>query len=239
MEVARFSTKPSNHLTGEDYATTLIQTVFRDHDATIVDLKSVLHQIFSIKDLGILKYFLGIEMATSQKGLFLNQCKFMLDLPREVYMLECKHARTPLDSKLQLTIDGEYLESPQLYQRLVGKLIYITIMRPDITHVVSIVSQFMHSPTIAHTVVVKWILRYLKGSIGHGILMKNNGHIQIIGYIDVDWAGNTLNRKSTTGYCIFIGGNLVSWKSKKQLVVARSNAEAEYRTMASTASELI
>jgi hypothetical protein len=87
--------------------------------------------------------------------------------------------------------------------------------------------------------IVKRILRYLKGTIGRGILMQNQGHTQILGYTDADWAGNTLDRKSTMGYCIFVGGNLVSWKSKKQLVVARSSAEAEYRVMASTASELI
>ena len=87
--------------------------------------------------------------------------------------------------------------------------------------------------------IVKRILRYLKGTIGRGILMQNHGHTQILGYTDADWAGNTLDRKSTMGYCIFVGGNLVSWKSKKQLVVARSSAEAEYRAMASTASELM
>jgi hypothetical protein len=97
----------------------------------------------------------------------------------------------------------------------------------------------MHSPTAGHMMIVKRILRYLKGTIGRGILMQNHGHTQILGYTDADWAGNTLDRKSTTGYCIFVGGNLVSWKSKKQLVVARSSAEAEYRAMASTASELV
>ena len=97
----------------------------------------------------------------------------------------------------------------------------------------------MHAPTVQHLGMVKRILRYLKGSIGRGIIMKNNGHTNIMGYSDSDWAGNALDRRSTTGYCMFVGGNLISWRSKKQHVVARSSAEAEYRAMALAACELI
>ncbi|BFG32875.1 hypothetical protein CerSpe_191490 [Prunus speciosa] len=86
---------------------------------------------------------------------------------------------------------------------------------------------------------VNRILSYLKGTPGRGILMKNNGHTETTGYSDADWAGCPVDRRSTTGYCTFVGGNLVTWKSKKQNVVARSSAEAEYRAMASTASEMI
>ncbi|XP_038679441.1 uncharacterized mitochondrial protein AtMg00810-like [Tripterygium wilfordii] len=178
-------------------------------------------------------------MATSKKGLFLNQRKYVLDLLREANMLTCKPAITPMDSKLQLPENGELVDSIQVYQRLVGKLIYLTITRPDISHTVSIVSQFMHAPTVDHMAIVKQILRYLKGSIGRGVLMKHNGHFQIHGYTDADWARNNLDRKSTTRYCIFVGDNLVSWKSKKQMVVARSSAEAEYRAMVSIAAELM
>lgn len=210
-----------------------------DNMDEIVSLKQSLHQKFAIKDLGKLNYFLGIEMATSHKGLFLNQRKYVLDLLREVDMLDCKPVTTPLDCKLKLDTTGELLTHVSYYQRLVGKLIYLTITRPDITYAVSLVSQFMHAPTVTHLHVVKRILRYLKGSIGRGILMRNNGSTQIQGYTDADWAGNALDRKSTTGYCTFVGGNLVTWKSKKQNVIARSSAEAEYRAMASTACELI
>ena len=210
-----------------------------DNMDEIVSLKQSLHQKFAIKDLGKLNYFLGIEMATSHKGLFLNQRKYVLDLLREVDMLDCKPVTTPLDCKLKLDTAGELLTHVSYYQRLVGKLIYLTITRPDITYVVSLVSQFMHAPTVTHLHVVKRILQYLKGSIGRGILMRNNGSTQIQGYTDADWAGNALDRKSTTGYCTFVGGNLVTWKSKKQNVIARSSAEAEYRAMASTACELI
>ncbi|KAM1173979.1 hypothetical protein ACFX2J_026400 [Malus domestica] len=178
-------------------------------------------------------------MATSHKGFFLNQRKYVLDLLKEANMSDAKPVPTPLDVKLKLSLEGQPLPNISYYQRLVGKLIYLTITRPDITYAVSIVSQFMHSPTMEHFNLVKRILRYLKGSVGRGIIMKNNASTQITGYCDADWVGNSIDRKSTTGYCTFVGGNLVSWKSKKQTVVARSSAEAEYRAMASTACELI
>ena len=201
--------------------------------------KLALRSKFAIKDLGTLKYFLGIELATSPKGLFLNQRKYILDLLKESNLLDCKPARTPLDSKLYLHDHSELLCNVTEYQRLVGKLIYLTITRPDISYAVSIVSQFMHAPTLGHMHIVKRILRYLKGSVGRGLYMKKNDNTAIMGYTDADWAGNSLDRKSTTGFCTFVGGNLVTWRSKKQSVVARSSAEAEYRAMASTACELI
>ncbi|KAM2855117.1 hypothetical protein FF1_025475 [Malus domestica] len=191
-----------------------------DNIEEIATLKSSLHQQFAIKDLGTLKYFLGIEMATSAKGLFLNQRKYVLDLLDEAHMLDCKAARTPLVSKLQLDDSSELLSNPSVYQRMVGKFIYLTITRPDIAYSVSLISQFMHSPTLLHWEIVKRILRYLKGSIGRGLLLKNHGSNHIMAYTDADWASNALDRKSNTGFCTFVGGNLVTWKSKKQIVIA-------------------
>jgi len=206
---------------------------------SIALLKKNLQLQFPIKDLGKLKYFLGIEMATSSKGLFLNQQKYIVDLLQDANLLHSKSATTPLDSKLKLESNGKALDSPSHYQKLVGKLIYLTITRPDIAFAVSLVSQHMHAPTIQHLGMVKHILQYLKGSTGRDIVMNNNGHTNIMGYSDSDWAGNALDRRSTTGHCMFVGGNLVSWKSKKQNVVARSSAEVEYRAMTSATCELV
>ena len=206
---------------------------------SIAALKKKLQGKFPVKDLGPLKYFLGIEVATSRKGLFLNQRKYTIDLLRDSNMLNSKPANTPFDSKLQLDKLGDPLDSPNYYQKLVGKLIYLTITRPDISFAVSLVSQHMHAPTVVHLCMVKRILRYLKKTIGRGIVMRRNGHTDIIGFSDSDWAGNTIDRRSTTGYCMFVGGNLVSWKSKKQPVVARSSAEAEYRAMAAASCEMV
>nr|CAN80924.1 hypothetical protein VITISV_003442 [Vitis vinifera] len=104
---------------------------------------------------------------------------------------------------------------------------YLTITRPDISFPVSVVN------------VVIRILRYIKSTPGQGVLYENRGHIQVVGYTDADWAGSPTDRRSTSGYCVFIGGNLISWKSKKQDVVARSSAEAEYRVMTLATCELI
>ncbi|CAN6704145.1 unnamed protein product [Malus baccata var. baccata] len=202
--------------------------VMGDNIEEINSLKHAIRVRFAIKDLGTLKYFLGIEMATSSKGLFLNQRKYILDLLKDADMVDCKPGRTPFDSS-----------HPSDYEKLVGKPIYLTITCPDISYVVSIASQFMHAPTIAHLRVVQRILHYLKGYFGRGILMKKNGNIAIMGYTNADWVGNSLDRRSTTGFCTFMGGNLVTWRSKKQSVIAQSSAEAEYRAMASTACELI
>ncbi|GAV82300.1 hypothetical protein CFOL_v3_25752 [Cephalotus follicularis] len=125
------------------------------------------------------------------------------------------------------------------FQRLVGKLIYLTITRPDITYAMSFVSQFMQTPTEGSMELVHRILRYLKSCPSRGILMENNGHSNIDAFSDADWAGCPFDRRSRIGFCTFVGGNLVTWKSKKQNVVARSSAEAEYRAMASTTSELV
>ena len=164
------------------------------NEASIAQLKRSLQQQFPIKDLGSLKYFLGIEMAASRKELFLNQRKYIIDLLQDVDMLHMKPVANPLDSKLTLDSSSESLVSCTYYQQIVGKIIYLTITRPDITFAVSLVSGYMHAPTVQHLGMVKRILRYLKGTIGRGIVMTRNGHNNIMGYADSDWAGNSLDR---------------------------------------------
>jgi hypothetical protein len=133
-----------------------------------------------------------------------------------------------MDSNVKLNAeDSEPLKDISQFQRLIGKLIYLTVTRPDISFSISQISQFMHSPRTQHLKAINRVLRYLKGTPGKGIWMKNNNSNEICGYSDADWAGS-FDRKSTIGFCTFVGENLVTWKSKKQNVVARSSAEAEY-----------
>jgi hypothetical protein len=133
---------------------------------------------------------------------------------------------------------GEPLKDPGRYRRLVGKLNYLTVTRPDITFAVSVVSQFLNAPCVDHWNAVIRILKYIKSAPGKGLLYENKGNTQVVGYSDADWAGSPADRRSTSGYCVLIGGNLIAWRSKKQNIVARSSAEAEYRAMAATACEL-
>lgn len=148
-------------------------------------------------------------------------------------------ASTPMEYNDKGNIDDSQLKNVEQFQRLVGKLIYLTITRPDISYAVSYISQFMQKPIKGHMGLVNHLLRYLKANPGRGILMNKNGHTNLIGYVHADWAGNPLDRKSTSGFCMFVGENPVTWKSKKQTVVARSSAEAEYRAMAAATSEIV
>lgn len=155
-------------------------------------------------------------------------------------LLECKPAETPIVQNHKL---GEYPDqvptNKERYQRLVGKLIYLLHTRLDIAYTVSVVSQFMPCPSEDHIEVVLRILWYLKSSPGKELKFSKNNHLQVEGYTDADWAGNISDRKSTVGYFMFVGGNLVKWRSKKQNVVALSSAEVEFRGMAKGFCELL
>ena len=133
----------------------------------------------------------------------------MLDLLSELGKLGAKSFSTPMVPNSQLTKDGELFEDPERYRRLVGKLNYLTVTRPDIAYSVSVVSQYMSSPTVDWKT-VEQILGYLKGAPGRGILYSNHGHSKIECFSDADWAGCKEDRRSTSGYCVFVGGNLVS-----------------------------
>ena len=205
--------------------------------------KIFLNTKFMIKDLGKLKYFLGIEVNDIENGICLNQRKYCLDLLSEYGMLACKPAKTPLQSKLVLTNeptdDDPILDNITDYQKLMGKLIYLTHTRPDISYVVHCLSQFMHCPLKSHLRIAFKILRYLKGSPGMGIQINKDSGMSLEAYSDADWAKCIITRRSVTGYCVFLNNNLVSWKSKKQSTLSKSSTEAEYRALASVTSEVI
>ncbi|KAB2625923.1 hypothetical protein D8674_017583 [Pyrus ussuriensis x Pyrus communis] len=153
---------------------------------------------------------IGYYQSHSDHTLFVKQRhgKYLLDLLKETGMLGCKPVDTPIVEKHHLCLDPNQKSVDKgRYQRLVGRLIYLAHTRPDIAYAVSVVSQFMHSPSVDHMAAVMW-------------------------FTDADWAGSVGDRRSTSGYFTFVGGNLVTWRSKKQKVVSRSSAEAEYRGMA-------
>jgi hypothetical protein len=179
-------------------------------------------------------------VARSKHGIFLCQRKYTIDLLSETGLLGCKPVDTPIEQNHMLfQCSNSASIDKGRYQRLVGKLIYLSHTRPDITYAVNVVSQFMHDPRKAHMDAVERILRYLKSNPGKGILFSNHGNLKVEGYTDADWAGSKNDRRSTSGYFTFVGGNLVTWRSKKQPVVARSSAEAEFRGMALGVCELL
>jgi Reverse transcriptase (RNA-dependent DNA polymerase) len=154
------------------YVDDIIIIIIGNDITAIHDIKQYLQKRFYIKDLGRLKYFLDIEIAYSKKGLFLSQRKYVLDLLQEIEKLGCKPIDTPIEPNIKIgPNDDEALTDISQFQRLVEKLIYLTVTRPDITFAVNVVSQFMHAPRMTHMDAVVRILRYLKGCPGRGVRM--------------------------------------------------------------------
>ncbi|XP_026387812.1 uncharacterized protein LOC113282888 [Papaver somniferum] len=170
-----------------------------NNSAAIATFKTYLSRCFHMKDLGPLKYFLGIEISRD---------------------------------------DGPLYSDSSQYRRLIGRLIYLTITRPELCYSVHVLAQFMQSPRVAHWEAALRVLRYLKSHPGQGIVLRKDSALQLIAYCDSDWASCPLSRRSLTGYFIFLGGSPISWKTKKQHTMSRSSAEAEYRSVAHTCSEL-
>jgi hypothetical protein len=206
--------------------------------SAISGLISHLQCEFAVKDLGPLSYFLGIQATRTHNALYLTQTKYITDLLRRTHMDGAKPASTPCTTAGKLSrFDGDPLNEPSEYRHIVGALQYCTLTRPDIAYSVNQLCQFLHSPTTVHMIAAKRVLRYLKGTLTLG-LCYTRGSLHLNGYCDSDWAGSPDDRKSTTGYGMYLGPCLISWAAKKQAVVAKSSTEAEYRSMALAVAEL-
>ncbi|RVW62615.1 Retrovirus-related Pol polyprotein from transposon RE1 [Vitis vinifera] len=154
------------------------------------------------------------HVSRSREGIFLSQRKYALDLLQETGMSGCQPVNTPIEEGLKLCVEPNRVSTDKgRYQRLVGRLMYLAHTRPDLAYPLSVVSQYMHNPGEQHMNAVMRILRYLKNAPGKGILFtKNVNHQSIEVYTDADWAGAVDDRRSTSGYFTFVGGNLMTWK---------------------------
>jgi hypothetical protein len=195
-----------------------------------------------MKDIGLIHYFLGLEVWQRSDEIFFSQGKYTVDILHRFGMLDCKSMSTPMvynSKKLHESDSGSDLVDPSLYRQLIGSLMYLIHTRPNICFAVSALSQFMSEPRQRHWIVAKHILRYLRGSIAYGLRYISSGGLLLHGYADLDWVGNSVDRKSTSGYCFSLGSAMISWLSKKQGSIAQSTAEAEYIAASNASKEAV
>ncbi|XP_052488275.1 uncharacterized mitochondrial protein AtMg00810-like isoform X1 [Gossypium raimondii] len=208
------------------------------------ELSDVIHQLntsFSLKDLGPLYYFLEVEVHRHNDTLHLSQKKYIRDLINRTDMASTTSVPTPMIVSPTLTsTDGQLLPTSKaiLYRSIVGGLQYACLTRPDIAFAVNKLSQYMHSPTDKHWMAVIRVLRYLQGTLEFGLYYTPTDQVDVTTFLDSDWGCSIEDRRFTSGFCIYIDGNLVGWSSKKQHVVSRSTSEAEFRSVANTATDI-
>jgi hypothetical protein len=228
-------------------STTLIVLIYVDDilitgssHIQVASLIAKLNSEFALRDLGRLTYFLGIEVSYHDNSIHLSQTKYISDLLHRTEMFDTKLVKTPRAVGQNLSkFDGEPVEDPFGYRSIVGALQYLTITRPDIAFAVNKACQFMQQPTSAHWLFVKRILRYLRGTMHDGLLISSSNWLTIEGFTDADWGAQPDDRRSASGYLIYLGGNLISWSSTKQKLVSRSSAESEYRGLVLATTEII
>ncbi|XP_019089825.1 PREDICTED: uncharacterized protein LOC109128249 [Camelina sativa] len=211
-----------------------------NNDSEVDLLKSQLKSFFKLRNMGPLKYFLGLEIARSSEGLHICQRKYALDLLDETGLLGCKPSNIPMDPHVKLSKEsgGEFVDV-ESYRRLIGRLMFLQITRMDIMFAVNKLSQFSQAPRVSHQQALYKILHYIKGSIGQGLFYSSKSELQLQMFADATYSSCLDKRRSTSGFYLFLGTSLISWKSKKQDVVSKSFAEAEYQSLSKSTDELV
>lgn len=206
----------------------------------IAKFKNQMKEKFKMSDLGLLSYYLGIEVVQNANGISLCQAGYAMKILDKAGMSECNPCQVPMEPRLKLYKSQEEKRvDPTRYRSLVGSLRYLINTRPDLAYSMGIVSRFMEEPTVSHMAAVKQILRYVKGSITLGCHYgrKGEGTPELVGFCDSDLAGDVNDRKSTSGAVFFLGSNLITWASLKQKTVAFSSCEAKYMSAATAACQ--
>ncbi|KAL0403672.1 UNVERIFIED_CONTAM: Retrovirus-related Pol polyprotein from transposon RE1 [Sesamum radiatum] len=209
-----------------------------NNEKMIHDFKEDMMKTFEMSDLGLMHFFLGIEINQEKEGIFICQKKYTETLLKKFKMESCKTVTTPLvTGEKYKKEDGSEKVDGSIYRSLIGSLLYLTATRPDIMFATSLLSRFMQSPSQVHYGAAKRILRYLQGTKDFGIWYKSTNDAKLVGYTDSDWAGSADDMKSTSGYTFSLGSGIFSWASKKQATVAQSSAEAEYIAAAAASNQ--
>lgn len=187
---------------------------------------------------GLIDSFLGIAAIHNDKGLFLHHTNYAEEILMRAGMQDCKPVSTPVDLKSKLAEGvGKLVDEPTQYRSLAGALQYLTFTRPDVAYAVQQICLFMHDPRDLHLQALRRILRYVQGTKDKGLQLLKKQKLQLTAYSDADWAGCPSTRRSTSGFCVFLGNNLLFWSAKRQPTVSRSSAEAEYKGVANVVAE--
>nr|XP_045090356.1 uncharacterized mitochondrial protein AtMg00810-like [Aegilops tauschii subsp. strangulata] len=211
-----------------------------DDSDYIAFVKARLHDQFLTTDLGPLCYFLGIEISSTSDGFYISQEKYIQDLLARAALSDDRTVVTHMELNVQLCAsDGDPLPNPTRYRHLVGSLVYLAVTRPDISYPVHILSQFVSAPTSVHYSHLLRVLRYLCGTISQRLFFPRSSSLELQAYSDATWASDPSYQRSLSAYCVFLGGSLIAWKTKKQTAVSRSSTEAELRAMAMLTAEVI
>ncbi|XP_048235722.1 uncharacterized mitochondrial protein AtMg00810-like [Ricinus communis] len=203
--------------------------LFTGNDHTIFDeFKKSMMAEFDMSDLGRMHYFMGIEVIQSDAGIFISQKKYVREILRRFQMENCNPVCTPAETSLKLVRDknGRKVDST-LYKQIVGSLMYLTITRPNIMYVVSLICRYMENLKEMNLQAAKRIFRYLQGTSDYGILYKKGEKSDLIGFTNSDYTGDQDDRKSTSSYVFKLWSGVISWSSRKQPIVTLSTTEAE------------
>ncbi|GJT21995.1 putative ribonuclease H-like domain-containing protein [Tanacetum coccineum] len=194
-----------------------------------IAFEKLMHEKFQMSSMRELTFFLGLQVKQKKDGIFISQDKYVEEILKKFGFTEVKTASTPLETQKPLLKDedGEEVDV-HMYRSMIGSLMYLTSSRPDIMFVVCACARYQVNPKVSHLHAVKRIFRYLKGQPKLGLWYPKDSSFDLVAYTDSDYAGASLDRKSTTGGCQFLGCRLISWQCKKQTVVANSTTEAEY-----------
>jgi hypothetical protein len=206
----------------------------------ISQFKAQMQELFQMSDLGLLSYYLGIEVQQAEGEIRVSQSSYAAKILEDAGMAQCNPCCVPMENRLKLTKNsGEVIDATR-YRSMIGSLRYLVNTRPDLAYAVGVLSRFMEAPGKQHWAAMKQVLRYVQGTQGFGCTYREGSkNAALTGFSDSDDAGDLDDRKSTTGLVFFFGSSVVTWASQKQRIVAMSSCEAEYIAAATAASQAV